>query len=590
MKPYYESDAGVIYNGDALEVLKSLPDESVHCCVTSPPYWGLRDYGIEGQLGLEKTPEEYIENMVQIFREVRRVLRNDGTLFLNLGDSYFGSKQGRNADGSVNDKMTDKQKSNAGSLFPLNVQHEVSCGTSGKEPEDYQDRGCLCENLCGVCREVYRNHKFHNNGLLVSMLIASLSLPTLENTVFENGHSPTLDFSRLENHILIAIQDFGNFVCLEGEQLDAFRKTMPDEFSQQLLDLCWQRGSSFSCLLCGRSLIPDAQVSGYMLGETLEKSYYTRGSVSFSEEPASCNQNINKACDYCISYKPQSTINNKNGQSLKPKDLCGIPWRVALALQSDGWYLRSDIIWNKPNPMPESVTDRPTKSHEYLFLLTKSAKYFYDNEAIKEPAQDWGVRDRTNWSARINAKKYGQKPNTGGGNENYAESGRNKRSVWTIPTKPFSGAHFAVFPPALIEPCILAGTSEKGCCAKCGSQWERIIERYDTGKTQKMADGWDTGNGGHGTIHRNGREKGETGKPIIGSKTIGWQPTCKCDSEIIPCTTLDPFFGSGTAGEVSYNLDRKFIGIELSKIYLDEIAIPRIERETSKHRQIGLFN
>lgn len=277
-----------IITGDSLKTLRALPDESVQTCVTSPPYWGLRDYGVKGQLGLEPTPDAYVARMVEIFHEVRRVLKNDGTLWLNLGDSYAGGG-------------------------PHHGQK--SLGKSG----------------------------------------------TNRGTHTAEYHAP----------------------------------------------------------------------------------------------------------------------------GLKPKDLVGIPWRVAFALQADGWYLRSDIIWHKPNPMPESVTDRPTKAHEYLFLLAKSERYFYDAEAVKEPAtgtaHDRARKDRPDkwpnaWSAesgrhdgigngRFTAKT---KVSASGSGVKYNESfnaaitrtveRRNRRTVWKIATAPYKGAHFATFPPKLIEPCILAGS------------------------------------------------------------------------------------------------------------------------------------
>src|SRR4030095_12091649 len=252
-----------VIEGDALTELKRLPNESVHCCVTSPPYWGLRDYSSNGQLGLEATPDEYVRKLVEIFGEVRRVLRKDGTLWLNMGDSYSGSGEGGGG----------KRKGNE------NGQHDAMVG--------------------------------------------------------------------------------------------------------------------------------------------------------------------------------------KRGQSgLKPKDLCGIPWRVAFALQADGWYLRQDIIWSKPNPMPESVSDRCTKAHEYMFLLTKSSSYFYDAEAIKEQGGDGSTR----WGG---ARMELARPKCFGGDDNgqnrplrtFEYNGsRNKRSVWTVATAPYAQAHFATYPPDLIKPCILAGS------------------------------------------------------------------------------------------------------------------------------------
>ena len=362
--------------GDCLEVLRGFPDESINCCVTSPPYWGLRDYGCNNQLGLEKTPEEYVQNMVEVFREVKRVLRADGTLWLNLGDSYSGSGKGRNADGS------------------------------------------------------------HQEG---------------------------------------------------GKQ-----------------------GTS-------------------------------RGTIEGSL------------------YKTES--------GLKPKDLVGIPWMVAFALRADGWYLRADIIWHKPNPMPESVTDRPTKSHEYIFLLSKSKKYYYDAEAIKEEScvsDKWKEPD----------KKYLSK--TDGNGETSLKKGfnrmgkigetRNKRSVWTVTTKPFKKAHFATFPTKLIEPCILAGCPAK-CCHECGSPWERVVERTTSTPGQKKGYLRDC----------TGRNDGDRAGSFtdMQSKTIGFTPTCKCNVGTTHGIVLDPFMGAGTVAYVAKENNRNYIGCELNPEYI-KIAEQRI--------------
>jgi len=264
-----------ILNGDCRDVLKTLPDQSVHTCVTSPPYFGLRDYGHAGQMGLEPTPDEFVSELVNVFREVRRVLRDDGTLWLNLGDSYAGSGKGRNGDGSPNFDSQSKQATSIGTII-------------------------------------------------------------------------------------------GNLI---------------------------------------KSKTPDC----------------------------------------------------------KPKDLIGIPWRVAFALQADGWFLRQDIIWHKPNPMPESVTDRCTKSHEYIFLLSKSPKYYFDHEAIKEPVAASSIIRLTqpNISAQVGSNRVPFKTNGTMKAVGNTEM-RNKRSVWTVTTKPFKGAHFATFPPDLIEPCVLAGCPVDG--------------------------------------------------------------------------------------------------------------------------------
>ena len=291
-----------IIQGDCLEGLRTLPDSSVHCCVTSPPYWGLRDYGHDGQIGLESTPEAYVARMVEVFREVRRVLREDGTLWLNLGDSYC-SQGGERKYGS-------------------------SDGATGR------------------------------------------------------GDAPG---ARLKE---VGGFSDGTWDWIESNPTDDWAT---DEWLQDLK----RRRAAF----------------------------------------------------------------------LKPKDLVGIPWRVAFALQADGWWLRQDIIWHKPNPMPESVRDRCTKAHEYVFLLTKSERYYYDAEAVKEQRQTEGNRYV---GARYKGRDGGH--GTSGSLARYERGdgqpedtqGRNRRSVWTVTTKPYSGAHFAVMPAALVEPCIKAGCPEGG--------------------------------------------------------------------------------------------------------------------------------
>ena len=347
-----------IIQGDCIEGLRTLPDASVHCCVTSPPYWGLRDYGHDGQIGLEATPEAYVARMVEVFREVRRVLREDGTCWVNLGDSY----------------------NNAGSS-------KNGTGLDGKQR--------------------------------------------------------------------------GGATGADGE--------------------------------CG--------------------------------------------------YKKRDLRHALKGSGIKHKDLCGIPWRVAFALQADGWWLRQDIIWHKPNPMPESVRDRCTKAHEYIFLLTKSERYYYDAEAVSEPVSEssvarvsqstWGeqagsdrVPGKTNGPMKAVLKRNGNKERrpasdrgvptdtqgrTSGavaGSVPWAGTTRNKRSVWTVTTRPYKGAHFATMPPALVEPCILAGCPEGG-------------------------------------------------------------------------TVLDPFAGSGTTLAVAAELGRSGIGCELNPEYI-ELAEQRIAKSKAK--------
>jgi DNA modification methylase len=267
-------------------------------------------------------------------------------------------------------------------------------------------------------------------------------------------------------------------------------------------------------------------------------------------------------------------VRMSHGMGVKEKDLVGAPWMVAFALRTDGWYLRSDVIWHKPNPMPESVTDRPTKSHEYVFLLTKSERYFYDAEAIKEAQAESGI-DRAKYTRVGHAKDvYGDGITNTRNPKTDAESrerealgtGRNKRSVWTIATHPFPEAHFATFPPELPEICILAGTSQKGCCAKCGAPWGRETEREFTPQPDvSVAKGKRGANGQKPMDASNSWEgfpRGTTKR-----ETTGWSPSCSCNADVKPCTVLDPFSGAGTTALVADRLQRNAIGVELNPTY-----------------------
>ncbi len=255
-----------------------------------------------------------------------------------------------------------------------------------------------------------------------------------------------------------------------------------------------------------------------------------------------------------------------------------MPWRLAFALQADGWYLRSDIVWHKPNPMPESVRDRPTKAHEYVFLLSKSERYFWDQEAVREPHCSASIErskydrttDNTNkgkptgknrddngliFGSGLNALPYMLHP-----------AGRNLRSVWTITPKPFRGAHFATFPPELVERCVRAGTSERGCCPQCGKAWERVTE------TQFLGDG--NPNGYHERLVK-GNKMRMSGAQLAAWKTkhpshdLGFRPACSCpDADPVPCVVLDPFIGSGTTAAVARSLGRDCVGIDLNPKYL----------------------
>ena len=366
-----------ILRGSCLDTLKTLPEQSINTCITSPPYWGLRDYGESDQLGLEETPEEFVENLVQVFREVKRVLRDDGTVWLNLGDSYSSS-------GEVGRK--DKQK------------------------------------YGGISK-------------------------------VEHLHS---------------------------------------------------------------------------------------GKV----------------------------------KSLPSKNLVGIPWRVAFALQADGWYLRQDIIWHKPNPMPESVRDRCTKAHEYIFLLSKSPEYYFDNEAVKEDSKYYG-KDNRSGKGRMEYKgvKFEDKDELIQQSFVTIDEKRNKRSVWTVTTKSFEGAHFATFPPDLIEPCVLAGCPLE-VCAECNEPYVRQIESKKVNR-----DELDVNDPRYRPNTYDGAYKDINGKADAGYRStidMGLQKQCDCKTDKTKSgTVLDPFGGSGTTAQVALGNSRDAVLCELNDEYI-EIAKQRI--------------
>lgn len=387
----WRPEVNKIHQFDALGYLRQCESDSVHCMVTSPPYWGLRDYGVEGQIGLEDSLEGFIDGLAALFREARRVLHPRGTCWINMGDSY------------ANDA-------------------KWGGSTGGK----------------------------HANRL----------------------HGQT-GIGRQKVHT-----------------------------------------------------------------------------------------------------------------GLKAKDLVGQPWRLALALQADGWWLRSDIIWAKRNPMPESVTDRPTKSHEHIFLLTKNAKYYYDAEAIREDSQaNEATRNRYLYNFRYSENdrfSKGVMPGSNGhtglhNSHDNIGADRNKRDVWFLSSEAFPEAHFATFPQKLIEPCVLAGCPPM-VCVECGEGWTRVVEVSGG----VIGQAWNNHRDDHVLGNRSvNAAKGGNGY-IRESK--GWEAGCQCGAATEPGIVLDMFMGSGTTALVATKLGRRFMGCDLNSDYV-EMA----NRRLSKGVQVDMF-
>jgi len=423
-----------------------------------------------------------------------------------------------------------------------------------------------------VCARAYQIGKSHNGFQRAPKPEPSLSETIPEHKVSPHDHLPTLDLVLPEVHNERAIPGSKNLQDREGGQPLSSRASMPDLSSPQP-PASFHRSDTLSvCPLCSRSFSRSSRVS-------VDKSLCPCGQYSTSVsnqrldlrrrdkvliDGASDYHNEDRAYDFA--YPDFTTTSH-----LKQKDLCGIPWRVAFALQADGWYLRSDIIWSKPNPMPESVTDRPTKAHEYVFLLSKQARYYYDADAVREPIQQSSIeRAAYGWNGTMIFDENGKEsyrsqpdPVEKMGERWSPSAGRNLRTVWTIATQPYSGSHFATFPERLVEPCVKAGTSERGCCPKCGKGWARVTEISYT-----------PSNRGH--IGKIIERDGEKISPMAGmprlnrhDTTTGWQPGCTCGAgDPVPCVVLDPFAGTATVGKVCARLGRSFIGTELKLDYI----------------------
>ena len=503
-------------------MLPTLAADSVQCVVTSPPYYALRSYLPDGhadkcrEIGSEATPDEYLATMVAVFREVRRVLRPDGTCWVNLGSSYASGGRRPN-------------QSPVSERAPANG---TACtGSSGSLAPDYAYPGQRDEPQGGSSNHHARTF---DTGLFEQR--ASQPVATIDR---DNVHQASLVASPSPPDVQAS-----TILSSTPSGLDA---------------------PGPACVVEAPAFAPTLQPATRPSAHTAQSKRDTSSPSAISASRKQGKALSSRACDcgscgICWAYLAIPLL------KFKAKDLMMMPALFALALQADGWFVRSDVIWSKPNPMPESTVDRPTSAHEHVFLLTRNARYFYDADAVREPHDAPSIGNRMeHFSKREQPRREAQDDVTrasfanAAGGRVYHPAGRSCRNVWTIATHAYPQAHFATYPPELAERCIRAGTSERGACSQCGAPWIRVTERaivpLQATNNERSCD-------------QNNR--GAMPRANVQATTTGWRPSCECGPPawpIVPCTVLDPFAGAGTTLLVADRLQRDAIGIELSPDY-----------------------
>jgi len=460
--------------GDSRDVLATMPDQSVHCIVTSPPYFGLRDYGVDGQMGLEPTPDEYVAGMVALFREARRVLRDDGTLWLNLGDSYAGSGRGGNPEAGTK-QGTNKGSQSVGVLYG----REQDDAAAERERVKSQNAalaklGLKPKDLIGIPWAVAKalQAPFYTGKIKNESDRAWLAaIIDGEGCFFihkrKAGSKSYSKFSRAdgsEADYLRSQDTYGPGLEISNTNKDLIERVASivpgGTYTEQTPDQNNRRRQT----IYRWRLAPNA-------AKELAREIYPH--LVAKQHQARLLFNCPSTGD-AAAYAHQAMMDLHRGLSTD------VDYPAPPSLFEPGWWLRQDIIWSKSNPMPESVRDRCTKAHEYVFMLSKSPRYYFDSNAMQEdavtsvPSKHWKDREYDQ-SMLASQQANGVKGRPIGVAGYTAPGKRNRRSVWTVTTKPFKGAHFATFPPDLIEPCILA------CCPVAGTVLDPFFGAGTTG-------------------------------------------------------------------------------------------------------------